>query len=92
MKETGLKATVNNLVKLVEQTATTQTILDICYGLADLDITGTMEQLKFIMKCFYANEQPFDIVIINSTGTYGLVDPAMLSGYIDKGLVRRWDE
>lgn len=84
MEQTGLNTTNNNILKLVEQTAIAKTLLDICYGLADLDITKTMEQLKFTMECFYANKQPLDIVIINSTGTYGLVDPAMVSGYIDK--------
>ena len=90
MKDTRLKATVTNLISLVEQHATIQTLIDRCNSL--WEFTGTAEQVKFMMECFYAHEQRYDIVIINSSNTYGLVDPAKVKGFIESGQVRRWDQ
>ena len=92
MQNTELKATLINLVSLIEKHATNKTLVDIKNGIVDRDIQGSMELVKFAMDCFYANKQPFDIVIINNSNTYGLVQTNQVQEYLELGLVRRWDK
>lgn len=56
MRDTHLPPTVTNLITLVERHATTKSLVNTSNGLVDLEIHGTMEQVKYTMECFYNDD------------------------------------
>lgn len=97
MKDTGLKATKKNLLELVKNIATPETLKLIAM---EIDECKTLtEQVEWFMNCFFCFAQPYIIVKINTTGTWGLIHELDNNGdneeYLDllnDNLISDWHE
>lgn len=73
MKETNLKSTKSNLIKVALMNSTPETIA--MYSTEIADCRTNAEKLEWTMECWYTYTQPVESIVKNlTTGTWNLTE------------------
>lgn len=98
MKETGLRANPSNLLRLIRQYATPDT-LEMIKGQWD-DCKTSSERLELVTEAWATYEQEVMIIVISESNTYGLIsntlddagDNAEYLSLWNAGTIKHWFE
>jgi len=97
LKETKLPATPSNLIRLVREYATPETLSMVAN---EWDDCPEVQRLELVAEAWATYEQGFMIVVINKSNTYGLInntlddtgDNAEYLSLWDNGSIKHWFE